>query len=80
MATSITKLIHAASPVTLIKEVGDLSLIIFCQMKELTPISKSLHFQCFKSIWSGQVFHSLIYNQSDCFAFFLSIHKAAILV
>ena len=46
-------------------------------MKQLTPISISLHFQCFKLIWGGHVFHvlltnahSLLYNQIDCFAFF----------
>ena len=65
-----------------------LSLIKFCKMKELTPIANSLHFQCFKLVLSGQVFHvllinvhSLIYNQIDCFAFFFETHfKASILV
>ena len=45
-------------------------------MKQLIPISKSLHFQCFKLILNGQVVHllltnenSLTYNQIDCFAF-----------
>ena len=28
-------------------------------MKQLTPLSKSLHFQCFNLILSGQVFHVL---------------------
>ena len=60
----------------------------FCKMKELTPISNSLHFQCFKLILSGQVFHvllinahSFIYNQFESFAFFFETYiKASILV
>ena len=55
--SSMTNKVHDASRVS-----GDLSLIIFCQMKELTPISKSLHFQCFKFILSGQVFHAILFN------------------
>ena len=46
-------------------------------MKQLTPILNILHFQCFKLIRSGQVFHVLftnayflICNQIVCFAFF----------
>ena len=57
-------------------------------MKELTPISKNLHFRCFKLILSGQIFHvllinahSLIYNQIDCVAIFFETYiQAAILV
>ena len=57
-------------------------------MKQLTTISKSKHFKCFKLIWSGQVLYvlltnaySLIYNQIDRFAFFFETYiNAAILV
>ena len=52
-------------------------MITFCQMKQLTPFSKSRHFQFVKFILIEQGFflvllsnkHSLIYNQNDCFAF-----------
>ena len=62
--------------------------MIFYQMKELTPISKSLHCKCFQLIWRGQVIHvllikahSLVYNQIDCFALFFETNiEAAILV
>ena len=50
-------------------------------MKPLTPNSISLHFQYFKLIRSEHVLrmlltnaHSQIYNQIDCFAFFLDKH------
>ena len=39
-----------------------LLILNFCQMKELTPISKNLHFNSFKLIWSGQIFHVLLIN------------------
>ena len=76
------------SPVSQFKEVGNLSLVTFCHMKRLTPISKSLHFQCVKFILIGQMFyvlitneHSLTYIQNYCFAFFFETWiKAAIQV
>ena len=56
---------------------GDIALIKSCLINQLTPLSKSLHFQRFNLILSGQVFHvlltnkhSLKYNQNDCFALF----------
>ena len=57
-------------------------------MKELTPISKNLHFKYLKSIRSWRIFHALlinahyfIYNQIDSFAFFFETYiEATILV
>ena len=73
---SMTNKVHGTHLMLLGSLVGDLSLIKFCQMKQLTPILNILHFQCFKLIRSGQVFHvlftnaySLIRNQIVCFAF-----------
>ena len=74
---SVINKVHGTHLMLLGFLVGDLSLIKFCQMKQLTPILNILHFQCFKSIRSGQFFHvlftnaySLICNQIVCFAFF----------
>ena len=74
---SMTNKVHGTHLMLLGSLVGDLSLIKFCQMKQLTPILNILHFQCFKLIRSGQVFHvlftnayPLICNQIVCFVFF----------
>ena len=74
---SMTNKVHGTHLMLLGSLVGDLSLLKFCQMKQLTPILNILHFQCFKLIRSGQVFHvlftnaySLICNQIVCYAFF----------
>ena len=56
---SMTNKVHGTHLMLL---VGDLSLIKICQMKQLTPILNILHFQCFKLIRSGQVFHVLFTN------------------
>ena len=64
-------------------------MITFCHMNQLTPFSKSRHFQFIKFILIEQFFfhgllknkHSLIYNQNDCFAFsFVTLIKADIQV
>ena len=74
----VLRLSHLAEKICKTKNKKTLaSLIKICQMKQLTPILNILHFQCFKLIRSGKVFHvlftnaySLICNQIVCFAFF----------
>ena len=69
----MTNKVHDANLILLLflnfKEVGNLSLITFCHMKQLTPISKSLHFQCVKFLLNGQMFYVLLTNEHSLTCF-----------
>ena len=75
----MTNKVHGTHLMLLGFLVGDLSLIKFCQMKQLTPILIILHFQCFFEINLKWTIFSLgihkcilLIMQSNCL---LCIHK-----
>ena len=62
--SSMTNKVHETN-LMLVKEVGNLSLITFCLMKQLTPISKRLHFNAFNSSYLDMF--SMCYLQMNTF-------------